>query len=137
MSAPPPLPPPPPVYGSVQSQPSLPPTPSRPGWRQGRPGYILLNLVIGFGISIGMVVLLGILIAIFRPDADAVEANDALSGWAFLLAFLGGLVGWIFFAYQESSLRQRWIVFGSIVGGTMFVSLLLLIRAVDIGGGTF
>ena len=97
---------------------------------------MLLNLVIGFGVAIGEFFIVAILISLFRPDGDPAEANDALFGWSFLLAFLGGLVGWIFFTYLEGPLRRRWIVFASILGGSALLSLVLLLRAVDVGGGT-
>jgi hypothetical protein len=136
MSAHPPLPPPPPAQGWTQPSPALPPTPERPGWRQGKPGFVLLNLVIGFGVWLGELFVLGFVVSAFRPDNDLAYANDALAGWAFILAWLGALVGWIFFVYLDAPLRRRWFVFGSILGGTCLVCAMLLIRAIDIGGGS-
>ena len=135
MSAyPPPLPPPPP-QGWTPPPPALPSTPERPRWRQGRPGYVLLNLVIGIGVWFGELFALGVVISALRPETDLTYANDALTGWAFLLGWLGGLVGWIFFVYLDAPPRRRWIVFGSIVGGTCLASAMLLLRAIDVGGG--
>jgi hypothetical protein len=127
MSMPPPLPPPPEGWGPPR-QPDAP-DPSRPAWRQGRPGWALLHLAIGLGIwFVGLIVVGIVLAASGRTETELDTALDD-NGGAFLLFLLGAIAGWILFAYTDGSLARRWGVFLCLTGGSWLLALVVVLAS--------
>jgi hypothetical protein len=92
----------------------------RPAWRRGHVGWSLLHFVIGLAIWFASFFAIGIAFAIAdRPDQDL----DRIPGWVALPPLVGGVEGWLCFAYLRSSLARRWIVFGLLVGATYAIAI--------------
>lgn len=129
MSTPPPLPPPP--YGSLGSWPPSQPddrsVDPRPAWRQGRPGWALLHLLIGFGVWFAGLAALGVVLAMAGRQDDQLNRLDN-NGGLFLLSLVGAIVGWFLFAYVDGSPARRWAIFGCVAGGTWLVALAIALN---------
>jgi hypothetical protein len=125
------LPPPPGGWTEPAPLPSTPRSPfeERPAWRQGRPGWAVLHLVIGIGVWFVGLFAMGIVLAAAgrtETDFDAIGNTD---GGAFMLFLGGALIGWILFAYTEGSSARRWGIFACIAGGTWLIMLAVLLNA--------
>jgi hypothetical protein len=127
----PPLPPPPGWQSST-----APPAPiephsvadPRPTWRRGHVGWSLLHLAIGIGIWFASFFAVGIALGIAgRTDGDI----ERMPAWIILPPLVGGVVGWLCFAYLRTSIGRRWIVFGGLVGVTYLVAVWAALATTD------
>ena len=122
--------PPPPVAPGWSPAPPSPPQGDgslldRPAWRQGRPGWALLNVAIGFGIAIGTF-FVSVIIGMMGRTQEQMDNADAGPTVAGTLLVLGASVaGWFLFAYIGWSLGRRWVVLAVSVGGSCLVAALL------------
>jgi hypothetical protein len=97
----------------------------RPAWRQGRPGWALLNVAIGFGIAI-ITFFVSVIVGMIGRTQEQMDNADAGPTVAGTLLVLGASVaGWFLFAYIGWSLGRRWIVLVASVGGSCLVAALL------------
>jgi hypothetical protein len=116
------LPPPP---GSPSWAPVLPTEPEaarRPPWRQGRPGWVLLHVLIAFGIAVAGFFVATIAGTVGRTQADLDNADDGMFALGFLVLVAGSVAGWILFAYMDASLGRRWVVLGTLVGVSVVIA---------------
>ena len=97
----------------------------RPAWRQGRPGWTLLNVGISFAIAIGGFFAAAILGLTGRTQAQMDNADDGPVAIGTLLVLASSVVGWFLFAYLDWSLGRRWILFGLLVGGSVVIAAIL------------
>jgi hypothetical protein len=126
----PPLPPPPGAQGwAVVPPPAAAPRGSalqdRPAWRQGRPGWALLHVVIAFAIAFGAFFVAVLFGMIGRTEAQMNDADDGPVAIGSLLVLGASVVAWFLFAYIDRPLGQRWILFGLLVGGSIAVAAIL------------
>ncbi|HEY7477239.1 MAG TPA: hypothetical protein VIB62_03290 [Actinomycetota bacterium] len=134
------LPPPPPEPGAWGSGPTPAPVApavgedlaDRPAWRQGRPGWTILHLAIALGLALAGLFAVGIVVAVVgRDERDLDLADETQTGLAWLVLWVGCLVGWILFAYQRGTPRRRWLTLGGVAGGAWFLALALVLAATD------
>jgi hypothetical protein len=97
----------------------------RPAWRQGRPGWALLHVAIGFGIAIVAFVVAVIVGMIGRTQTQMDNADDGPVAIGTLLVLGSSVVGWFLFAYVGWSLGRRWAVLAVTVGGSCVIAAVL------------
>ena len=96
----------------------------RPRWRQGRPGFALLHVVIGVGIWLGSLFLFVLALALAGWSDRDFETHDAFQDDISALALLvASMIGWMSFAYGRGSRGQRWLLLAGLIAGTLFVSI--------------
>ncbi len=97
----------------------------RPAWRQGRPGWALLHLAIGFGIGIVAFFVAAIAGLIGRTQTQMDNADDGPVAIGTLLVLGASLVGWFLFAYLGWSIGRRSAVLAVSVGGSCLIAAVL------------
>jgi hypothetical protein len=124
------MPPPPPGWGrSLTPAPHRESLETRPAWRQGRPGWALLHLLIGTAVwFVGLFALGIVLAAAGRTDTDMERIGDDNAG-IIVLFLVASLVGWFLFAYSPGSDGRRWAIFGCVTGGVWLIMVAALLNA--------
>jgi hypothetical protein len=92
---------------------------------------VLLNVSIGFGIWIGLLIVLYLLLRVLGWSESEIDESqlDTASNVAVSLALPICITAWILFAYMRGSIGRRWIVFG----GSLGVALLMTLAAMEAG----
>jgi zinc-ribbon domain len=80
-------------------------------WRQARPGWILLHILIAAAIWFLQVILVGVILVAANRDTERFSRDpDPAIGGAALLTIITSLAGWILFVYLRARIGVRWAV---------------------------
>jgi hypothetical protein len=97
-----------------------------PFWRRRGPGWIFLNIVIGFVLWFGLLFVMMIALLVTGHDVSNQPSNDPRVGGASLISLAAAQAGWLLHCYLRAPVKTRRIVLAAVYGGAIIVGIILL-----------